>query len=232
MNDLFPQISEATESHPASQHIHSLIQSVSHELRGTFGVISGLHSLLPMVSDGERREDMFNRLHNNTDYAAQLFADLEEYCALEADGVRVYACEFRPASILESVRKKALPMLKRRNATIHLEGDRSILVTGDEEKVGRITKNLIFHLICVMRVQQIRMTWKKRVSSWALDIAYSGDTLPAWLFRSDHEPFIPETGRLISLLLVRRLVSILGGAIYGGLADADNQSWISLQFAH
>lgn len=233
MNDIFRVDPDLTENAPTTNlNYLLLIQSVSHELRSAFGVISGLHSLLPLASGEAERDDMFSRLHNNTEYAAQLFTDLEDYCAMETSGVRVEPALFRPAIALEYIRKKASPMLQRRKASLQLCGDSEMLVHSDEEKIRRIAKNIVFHLTCVMRVREVEMSWEKRGASWALNAAYHGETMPEWLFMPDNEPHDPETGRHISLLVVRRLVFLLGGEIFGGVSATDGLRRISIRFPH
>jgi len=229
MNDLFPEAPDMTESPLAAPPAYlSLMQSVSHELRSTFGVISGLHSLLPLASGEAEREDMFNRLHNNTEYAVQLFTDLEDYCAMETGPMRVEPTSFRLAGAFENVRKKMRTMLQRRNTTVLLSGDSELLVTCDEEKIRRVLKNIIFHLACMVRTQAIEIGWEKHATTWTITIAYSGDALPGWLFMPGEEPGEQNMGRNISLLMVHRLMSLLNGEIYGGTDDG--RQWISLQF--
>lgn len=232
MKDLFRVAQDADEVLPAPSIPAqlTLIQSVSHEIRGAFGVISGLHSLLPLASGEAERDDMFSRLQNNTEYAMQLFTDLEDYCAMETGRIRVEPTSFKPSTALGYIRKKALPMLERRNAVLIISGGNEAYVTSDEEKVRRIIKNMLFHLTCVMRVQQIEMGWEKRGTAWVLQAAYQGEALPEWLFILGTEPDSRETGRHISLLLVRRLVMILGGSICGGTSHADGLRRVSLQF--
>ncbi|SDE45143.1 hypothetical protein SAMN04487996_10583 [Dyadobacter soli] len=233
MNDMPPAASDTIESLLTAQSNHlSLIQSVSHELRSTFGVISGLHSLLPLTSGEAEREDMFNRLHNNTEYATQLFADLEDYCAIENGQMRVEPAPFRPVSAMEYVRKKALPMLQRRKAAVILTGDSEGAVDSDEEKVRRIIKNLTLHLTCVMRVREITIGWERYSSRWVLNVAYHGEPLPDWLFRAETELHSHEKGQHISLLMVRRLALMLDGEIYQVESDGDGRQRFSLQFPH
>lgn len=232
MKDLFPVAQDPDEVLPAPA-LHTqltLIESVSHEIRGAFGIISGLHSLLPLASGEEERDDMFSRLQNNTEYAMQLFTDLEDYCAMETGRVRIEPALFKPSAALGYTRRKALPMLERRNVVLMIGGESEEYVTNDEEKVRRIMKNMLFHLTCVMRVRQIEMGWEKRSTAWVLQVAYQGDALPEWLFIVVTEPDSRETGRHISLLLVRRLVMVLGGSICGGTSNADGLRRVSLQF--
>ena len=232
MSDIFPPAPDTMESLATQHNYSALIQHVSHELRSTFGVISGLHSLLPLAADEAERDDLFARLHNNTEYATQLFTDLEDYCAMETGNVRAEPTPFRPAAALEYVRKKALPMLQRRKAAVVLSGDSETLVDSDEEKIQRILKNIVFHLTCVMRVQRIEMGWEKRATIWTLNVAYHGEALPEWLFMPENEPYDSGIGRHISLLVVRRLVSLLGGVISGGKSGADGLRRVSFQFPH
>ena len=232
MNDIFPAIPDGNNSlrAPALHTYLTLMQSVSHEIRSTFGVISGLHSLLPLTSGENERHEMFHRLQNNTEYATQLFTDLEDYCAVETGQVRVEPSLFKPSIALESVQKKMLPMLKRRKATIILTGNSDMPVVGDEEKIRRIVRNIVFHLTCVMRVQEVEMGWEKRGNNWSINAAYKGGALPEWLFMAGDMPDDPAIGRHIALLVVRRLVAVLGGSICGGATHADGLRRVLLQF--
>ncbi len=236
MNDISPapQYPENQPAKPApvdNTHPYlTLIQSVSHELRSTFGIISGLHSLIPLAGNESEREDMFNRLHNNTEYATQLFTDLEYYCALETGQVRVESALLRPALVLQNLYKKVLPMLQRRNASLRLSGDHEMQVTSDEEKVQNILKNIIFHLTCVTHVPELEISWEKRAAIWVLNISYNGDALPEWLFLSENQ--LQNSGPHISLLVVWRLVSLLGGEIHGGTSNAQSRRQVSFQFPH
>lgn len=231
MNDITLETADnEPDQHQAQSPYLLMVQSVSHELRSVFGIISGMHSLLPLASGEDERKDMFHRLQNNTEYAAQLFTALEEYCAMEAGPVQVENSSFRPAGALEYIRKKAQPMLERRRASLTLDGDREMRVDGDEEKVQCIVRNLVFHLASVARVRDIAVTWGQSAHSWHVDVNYLGEPLPAWLFYAGDQSYDESIGSHVGLLIVRRLVSVLGGKIREMPVGTPGRRGIALQF--
>lgn len=218
-----------TLENPAEAGIVALVQNESHDLRGTFGIMSGLHSLLPLVTDEAEKGEMFNRLHNNMEYATQLFGDLEDYCAIATGSTGLDLAPLAPGAALEQLKKRMASTLSRRQVELQISGSRDVEVVGDEDKFQRIVRNIVYHLIHSQQVKDISLDWGIGTGHWYVSMKYAGASLPEWLFFPDTSEGA-RPAKPIGLMLVWKLVSLLGGSLAQQPDTALGEKVIWVQF--
>lgn len=232
MNEFHLPVAAPDDSHPPRDEAPTLaiVRGVSHDVRSALGVISGLHSLLPLATTDAERNEMYERLHKNTEFVTELFADLEDYCMMES-APAPESLLFSPQAIFLDMRRRLLPMLKRRKVTLQVTGDPASQVTGDEEKVQRIARNLVFYLIHVIQARELDVHWESSRDTWRLQVTYSGAPLPDAVFLPETAGNVRvESGKTIGLLLVRRLVLLMQATISGSTLAGDQRQLISIDF--
>ncbi|KAA6437033.1 PAS domain-containing protein [Dyadobacter flavalbus] len=158
-----------------------LLRATSHDLRGNFGAIASLASLLMMSSSDEDRAKMLGMLQSTITQTTKMLTDLLNYARLESGKEARNIGIFNASEVLTNLGESIRPFASERNLDVRINENPEITVEGDELNVLRIAQNLLLNAIKYTESGFVELSWG------------FGETKEFWWFRvKDSGPGFPE----------------------------------------
>lgn len=212
------------------QHRGSFLRSAFHDLRGSFGIISGAATVLNIMDTDEDRARTLDMIQRNLGQVAQMMNQLLDYSRLEAGEEIVELSRFDVSQMLTELCEASKVMASKKNLSIVYEGTEGILVESDAVKVRRIAQNLILNALKYTSNGKVYVYWQHLPSStehgngaWQMTVTGPGipQTLLHKLIGSDTGDIAGPAGEQgaaglnageeIGLFIVKRLCEMLRG---------------------
>jgi K+-sensing histidine kinase KdpD len=162
----------------------AMLHSVSHDIRGAFGIISGLTSLLPFAANEEERNDMMYRLQKNSAYALHMFTSLQDYALISSGKSRIEIADFNPGRLFNDIERKWIPTTERRGIQFSISRNDVAHVSGDEQMTTKIVENIVLYLLNKSSTNEIAIEWfAHEPNEWFCSIECMGSLLPACILQ-------------------------------------------------
>ncbi|WP_353718937.1 CheR family methyltransferase [Dyadobacter sp. 676] len=219
------------------RHRGTFLRSAFHDLRGSFGIISGAATLLQVMDTEEDRAQSLAMIQRNLQNITSMMNQLLDYSRLEAGEEKLEIDQFDVSVLLSELCQGSAKIAADKKLGFHFDGPRQIIVQGDMVKVRRIAQNLILNAIKYTGAGEVKVTWGPVEASvggrdmWKLTVQDTGPGIPDMLVENlftdsnampaDAEaPGRPagavhtsQKGEGIGLFIVKRLVELLEGTI-------------------
>ncbi|KQS30939.1 CheR family methyltransferase [Dyadobacter sp. Leaf189] len=168
----------------------SFLRSTFHDLRGSFGIISGAASLMNIMETEEDRKKTVDMIQRNLGQVAQMMNQLLDFARLESGQERLEITSFNVSQLLRELCDGSSPMAATKNLSLQCEGPAELVINGDVVKIRRIAQNLLLNAIRYTAAGSVNVSWNE---------AGFGDN-PGWQFS------IADTGVGISPKLIDRIL--------------------------
>ncbi len=225
------------------QHIRErgeFLRATSHDLRGSFGVISGAASLLNLMDTEEERAQMLTMLNRNLRQVTQQLTQLLDYSRLESGQEQVQIQPFDASEMMRELGESVQPIASERGLSVVVEGPEQLPANNDSVKVRRIAHNLLLNALAYTKTGSVTIRWEQNepadpdmAGNWQFSIQDTGPGLSAktraQLLGQDDAGGRPPSagsgsagaasGEGIGLVIVRQLVKLLNARI-----DADSKT--------
>lgn len=158
-----------------------LLRATSHDLRGNFGAISSLASLLMMSSSDEDRSKMLGMLQSTITQATKMLTDLLNYARLESGKEARQTGIFNASEVLMNLSESVKPAAHEKNLEVRTSGIPELAVEGDELNVLRIAQNLLLNAIKYTNSGFVELSWGREETGefWWFKVKDSGPGFPA-----------------------------------------------------
>jgi K+-sensing histidine kinase KdpD len=218
---------------PLQLHL-DMLDAVSHDIRGAFGIISGLISVLPFAGNDTEKEDIMYRLQKNSGYAFHMFSVLQDYSLFNSGKHKIEVSDFHPGPIFDGIRKKWSSIISKRNLSFSIQNSHDLYIHSDSQVTKNIAEHIIFSLLNKNKLAGIAVSWSISESGKAVcSISARGVIIPdrtVRIWNENAEGFHWETGDDLSLnvaLLMCNKLDIETKMIYN---DATAEVGIKLGF--
>jgi two-component system CheB/CheR fusion protein len=236
------------------QHRGSFLRSAFHDLRGSFGIISGAATVLNIMDTEEDRSKTLDMIQRNLGQVAQMMNQLLDYSRLESGQEVLEISKFDVSQLLTELCEGSQAIAARKNLAISYSGTDSIFVESDMVKVRRIAQNLILNALKYTSEGSVTVHWESKSASaeqpdgsWQLTVADTGPGIPQTLIHklladdtgsTENVPVTPgdkfdesglNTGEGIGLFIVKRLCEMLGAGM-DIQSDADTGTTFRIVF--
>lgn len=163
-----------------------MLDAVSHDIRGAFGIISGLISVLPLAGSDSERDDIMYRLQKNSGYAFHMFSVLQDYSIFSSGKYSIETSDFQTSILLTAMSAKWSTVIKKRNIHFSSNTGSELYIHGDSQITRKILEHIIFSLLNKNKLRSIAISWsvseegKAVCSITSQGISLSGRTLRLW----------------------------------------------------
>jgi two-component system CheB/CheR fusion protein len=230
------------------QHRGSFLRSTFHDLRGSFGIISGAATLLDLMDSDEDRRRTLDMIQRNLVQVTQMMNQLLDFSRLESGQETLHVTTFNAANMLAGLCEGSAAMATDKSLWIKTEGPRELIVDGDAVKVRRIAQNLILNALKYTREGGVNVSWTDdpaivKKGTWQFSIQDTGAGIPVILMNkireiagehtenNNHTPVEDPSaskGEGIGLFIVKRLVELMQGEIEIGTGQSGTKFLITL----
>ena len=174
------------------------LRQASHDLRGSFGILSGAAHLLQLPSKEEERAQYLEMLSRNLLLTQHMLNQLMDYARLEAGQESVDSKSFDAADLLRDLVKGAQGFAKSRNLILRADGPDKLPVVGDALKVQRIVQNLLVNALKYTPSGWVSVSWTlENDTRWVVSVQDTGPGLsegPTALLADQLQPLVEPTG--------------------------------------
>ena len=187
---LLREIEQSQESIVALEQMRSqvrergeFLRSTTHDLRGSFGVISGAATLLNVMDTEEERAELLTMLQRNLGQVTHLLTQLLDYSRLEAGQEQVQMSEFDLADLLRGLSRSVQPFADQRGLQVRTDGPDHLPVESDAVKVRRIAQNLILNALNYAETGGVTVQWAgdDATGGWEFSVQDTGPGMPPWI---------------------------------------------------
>lgn len=154
-----------------------LLRSVSHDLRGNFGVINGALSLLEMADSEGERAQMMDMVLRNVKQATGLLTDLLDLARLETGQQQREIISFNAGLFLTELGQSLRPMADEQTLALVLSGPDTLVVENDRQLVYRMAQNLIINALRYTHQGSVTVQWGEAGDRWWFEIIDTGPGL-------------------------------------------------------
>ncbi|GGB83721.1 PAS domain-containing sensor histidine kinase [Dyadobacter sediminis] len=157
-----------------------LLRSTSHDLRGNFGAIASLATLLMMTSSEEDRSKMLGMLQSTIAQATKMLTDLLNYARLESGKEARNISLLNASEVLTNLGESIRPFAIERGLDVRMNSNPEIIVEGDELNMLRIAQNLLLNAIRYTDSGFVELSWGfgETEQSWWFKVKDSGPGFP------------------------------------------------------
>jgi two-component system, chemotaxis family, CheB/CheR fusion protein len=188
------------------QHRGSFLRSAFHDLRGSFGIISGAATILNIMDTEEDRSRTLDMIQRNLGQVAQMMNQLLDYSRLESGQEVVEISRFDVSQMLIELCEGSKTIAAKKDLLITFNGTESIVVESDLVKVRRIAQNLVLNALKYTGGGKVNIHWESLPPSagypephWQLTVADTGPGIPQILI---DKLIAPETGDTLDMRLI------------------------------
>jgi two-component system CheB/CheR fusion protein len=180
------------------QHRGSFLRSAFHDLRGSFGIISGAATILNIMDTEEDRSRTLDMIQRNLRQVAQMMNQLLDYARLESGQEVLEISRFDVSQMLTELCEGSKAMAARKDVAINFQGTVNLGIDSDMVKVRRIAQNLILNALKYTSEGSVTVEWDilppstdSPHASWQLAVADTGPGIPEMLLQ---KLISPEAG--------------------------------------
>lgn len=154
------------------------LRETTHDLRGSFGIVSGAASLLQLPVDEEERQQFLTMLGRNLLTAQQLLEKLSDYTRLEAGQEQLAIEAFDAAHLLHDLVNEAQELASERNLVLKAEGPDRLPVVSDPTTVRRLVQNLVTSALKHTASGWVSVSWATEGNQhWLISVQDTGSAL-------------------------------------------------------
>jgi two-component system CheB/CheR fusion protein len=172
------------------QHRGSFLRSAFHDLRGSFGIISGAATVLNIMDTEEDRLRTLDMIQRNLRQVAQMMNQLLDYARLESGQEVLEISHFDVSQMLTELCEGSKAMAARKDIAISFQGAADLTIESDMVKVRRIAQNLILNALKYTNEGGVTVAWEilspsagHPNTSWQLTVADTGPGFPEMLLQ-------------------------------------------------
>lgn len=202
----------APGGHDAGEPACALWRQAVHDLRGKLGVVSNVTALLQTSSGHARRSELMAVLDRNVAGLGELLNGLADLARLDAQQERPAICGLNVAVALGQSCDNLRVLARSRGLTLEFKGPASLAAEGDPLLLSRIAQNLVLNALQYTRAGGVVLTCgpcdAAEAGHWYFEVGDAGPAAPG-----GPPPATASSGEGIGLSIVRRLCSLLGGAM-------------------
>lgn len=159
------------------------LRQVSHDLQGSFGVLTGVANLLKLPSKKADREKFMELLSRNLQAVESMLKQLMNYARLEAGQEVIEHQPFDASELIQQLVESVEGLAKTKQLILQADGPQQLPVVGDATKVRRIIQNLLLNAVMYTEKGWVSVSWAlENKERWLISIQ---DTGPGLL----NEPF-------------------------------------------
>jgi PAS domain S-box-containing protein len=202
------------------------LATMSHELRTPLNAIAGYTELLELGLHGQltepQREDLA-RIRVNQQHLLSLINDVLSFAKIETGHVEMEMARVPLDESLATLRALVEPQLRAKRLAFHYrDGDRSVTVRADREKLQQVVLNLLSNAIKFTPVGgSITLEWDAGDRDVAIRVIDSGAGIPEEKLELIFEPFVQlqhgftrgTEGSGLGLAICRELARAMGGDV-------------------
>ncbi|NIJ52526.1 CheR family methyltransferase [Dyadobacter arcticus] len=218
----------------------SFLRSTFHDLRGSFGIITGGTTLLDQMETQEDQAKTLAVIQRNLEQVTQMINQLLDYSRLESGEEKLHIAPFNASAMLSQLCEGSLQIARAKGLELNFSGDDDLAVEGDQVKVGRIAQNLILNALRYTSEGGVSVNWQALppsgelpVLAWEFSVSDTGRGIPQKLLSNltDYDygqVYEPESHDLLSqmqdleggqgegigLFIVKRLCELLGAKMH------------------
>ena len=161
----------------------NMLRSSSHDLRGSFSIISTAAHLLKMEGlDDQERDEYIDMLGRNLGNVQSLLGNLMDLSRLESGAETLQIQRVDAGKLLTELVAGAQPMASERGLLLQGDGPASLEVDTDPVKLQRIAQNLLLNALKYTQDGFVSVAWMKEGDyRWLFSVQDSGPGLPATL---------------------------------------------------
>ena len=127
------------------QHRKRFVNNVSHELKTPLAIISGQVELLPMISDGEKREKYCESVMEEITRMSDMINSMLQIFSVE-EGLEDIPMEMLDlCKVAENVCNDFTPLFARKQITLQLDAKECLEVLGNGENIRRAMNNFLMN---------------------------------------------------------------------------------------
>jgi PAS domain S-box-containing protein len=130
----------------AERSKNEFVSNVSHELRTPLSVITlvsdNLEALYDRLPD-ERRLKMIRDIQKHTLILNDLISDVLEISRIDSGRVSMERSQLDFSELVQEQSREAMPLVQQRLQTLQVEGDETLLVSGNAAQLRRVVRNLL-----------------------------------------------------------------------------------------
>lgn len=214
------------EAEAANRIKTELFARLSHEFRTPLHAVSGYLEILQQnihgVLTSDQRRDV-ERIHQAQEHLMTLVNTILDFAKLEGGPIELAMAEIPVEETLRSVETMVAPQFaKKAISYTHHQGDGSVTVFADREKVQQIALNLLAN---AMRFTpsggSVDLDWRIEDDSLLVSVRDTGCGIPAEKTEQIFEPFVqlrtpgslPGGGTGLGLAISRDLARAMGGDV-------------------
>jgi two-component system CheB/CheR fusion protein len=229
LNGSFEMIESLSVLKEYVQHRGSFLRSTFHDLRGSFGIISGATSLLDFMETEEDRKKTLDMVQRNLGQVAQMMNQLLDFARLESGHEVMEVEPFNASGLLTQLCEGSVPTAESKNLWLRFEGPQQLMLEGDVVKVRRIAQNLILNALKYTITGGVTVSWgdaDQDESFWQFSVRDTGPGISQALIdkildeadaaeqaHNGQQPAVPGQGRGegIGLFIVKHLARLMKG---------------------
>ncbi|MCF2487560.1 chemotaxis protein CheB [Dyadobacter sp. CY347] len=222
------------------QHRGSFLRSTFHDLRGSFGIISGGTTLLDHMDTEEDRAQTLAMIQRNLGQVTQMINQLLDYSRLESGAETLHVASFDASAMLSQLCEGSLSIANDKGIGMKFSGDVDLTVDGDQVKVRRIAQNLVLNALRYTNKGSVTVSWGVTASAdefpvpaWEFSVSDTGPGIPQKILSdltddalspegipesvdllSDIQDFATESSEGIGFFIVKRLCEVLGAKMH------------------
>lgn len=184
-----------------TQQRGDLLRSSSHDLRGSFSIISTAAQLLKIEGlDDRERDEYIDMLARNLGNVQSLLGNLMDLSRLESGAETLQIQQVDAGKLLTELVASAQPMASERGLVLQGNGPASLEVETDPVKLQRIAQNLLLNALKYTPAGFVSVSWMKEGDyRWLFSVQDSGPGLPSsltGLFSEQLKPTVEPTSIL------------------------------------
>jgi two-component system CheB/CheR fusion protein len=235
LNGSFEMIGSLSVLKEYVQQRGSFLRSTFHDLRGSFGIISGATSLLNIMETEEDRKKTLDMIQRNLSQVTQMMNQVLDFSRLESGQEKLEITTFNVSDLLTQLSDGSASMANAKNLWLRYEGPQELIVQGDPVKIRRIAQNLLLNALRYTHEGGVTVSWTKNATDengmWQFDVQDTGPGIPARIvksilnvashtgtpaeFQEEEKPEDSNAGKGegIGLFITKHLVRLLNGRL-------------------
>ncbi|MBD2755158.1 sensor histidine kinase [Spirosoma validum] len=147
----------------------------SHDLRSSFGILTGAVTLLKLPNTEQEREKYVDMLNRNLTSIGDMLLQLTDYARIEAGQDKLDITAFDAATLVRECVDLSQPLVEHRNLILQGDGPDSLPVHSDAVKVQRILQNLLYNALKYTKSGWVNVSWaQENETRWILSVQDSG----------------------------------------------------------
>ncbi|TLV03413.1 CheR family methyltransferase [Dyadobacter luticola] len=231
LNDSYELIESLSALKEYVHHRGSILRSAFHDLRSSFGIISGAASLLNLMETEDDRRKNLEMIQRNLRVVAAMMNQLLDFARLETGEEELEISSFNVSETLRNLIESLKSAISAKRLSFDYDGPAELPIESDAPKIARLAQNLITNALKYTETGHIKVEWTDAElmgdrPQWRLVISDTGSGIPGWLvdrvIENDGNDNLRETSvedpplkmdDSVGLFIVKQLVRILGGKL-------------------